>query len=465
VKPGQAEAPQGLEPVAEVEIPALPNVARPVRPALALTLRGRTVRLRGWRPPPTGLWRWLAILGPGLIAASAGNDAGGIATYSQAGAQFGYDLLWLMLVITVSLAVIQEMCARLGVVTGRGLMDLIRERFGLRWALLALGVIVVANASLVITEFVGIGAAAELLGVSPYLAVPLTALLLWYLVISGSYAQVEKVFIAMTLVFFSYPAAAALAHPDWGSVLRGTLVPSMRLEKASLQMVVALIGTTVTPFMQFFQQSSTVEKDVPRRHYGPVRADTYFGAAFSNLISAFMIIATAATLHLAGKTEIASAADAAQALAPIAGPMAGTFFAVGLLGAALLAAGVLPLATAYSASEMFGLAKGVSLDFRRAPLFFGLFTTFIALGAVAALLPGLPVIALLIAIQVLNGCLLPAILLFVLLLSNDAELVGEFKNNRLHNLLGWGTFALVTAAVIALLGLQLLEALGVSVAR
>jgi NRAMP (natural resistance-associated macrophage protein)-like metal ion transporter len=422
-----------------------------------INLRGRSVRLRGLRKPPTGIWRWLVILGPGLIASSAGNDAGGIATYSATGARYGYDLIWVMLVMIVLLAVVQEMAARLGAATGRGLLDLIREQYGLGWACFAVGVILIANGGLVISEFVGIGAAAELLGLSKYLAVPVAAAIVWYLVVFGSYGRVEKVFLLLTMVFFAYPVAAILAGPQWSQVARGAFIPTIRYDSKYLTILVALIGTTITPYMQLFEQSSIVERGSARRHYGSERIDAYAGSVFSNLMSIFMIIATAATLHAIGTTEIETAADAARALAPVAGRAAGMVFAIGLLGASMLAAAVLPLATSYAISEAFGFLKGVNLDYRRAKVFFGLFTALILLGVALALIPGLPVIELWVGIQVLNGFMLPIILVFILRLINNTELTGELKNTRLYNLLGWGAFSFVTVAVVLMLGTQFLN--------
>jgi NRAMP (natural resistance-associated macrophage protein)-like metal ion transporter len=447
--------PDGLEPVEAVERGALPTAPRTVRTGIRLNIRGRSVYVRGLRRPPTGLLRWLLILGPGLIATAAGNDAGGIATYSAAGAKYGYDLLWVMVMITVSLAVVQEMCARLGAATGRGLVDLIRERFGIGWALVTVGVILIANGGVVLSEFVGIGAAAELVGVSKYVAVPLGAVLLWSLIVYGSYRWVEKIFLAMTLVFFAYPAAALMAHPPWGAVAQGALLPHVRPDADYLFLLVGLLGTTVTPYMQLFQQSALVEKGVARRHYGPERLDTYLGAVFSNVMSIFMIIATAATLHVAGTTEVTTAADAARALEPVVGNAATILFALGLLGASLLAGAVLPLATAYAVSEACGVPKGVNLDFRRAGLFFGLFSVLLFTGAGLALIPHLPVMPVLVAIQVLNGALLPIILVFILLLINDERLTGDLQNTRLYNVLGWGTFGLITTAVLFMLGSQI----------
>ena len=453
--------PQGLEPVEELDLSKLPSHLHQPGGSLRLNIRGRSVTLRRFHRPPSGLLKWLLILGPGLIASSAGNDAGGIATYSSAGAKFGYDLIWVMVIITVSLAVVQEMCSRLGAATGRGLLDLIRERFGLGWSLLAMGILFIANSGIVVSEFLGIGAAAELFGITKWLVVPIAAILLWYLVIFGSYAWVERIFLAMTLVFFAYPVAAILAHPDWGEVAKGAFLPAFHPDREYLFLLVGLLGTTITPFMQLFQQSSSVERGVARRHYGPEKVDAYVGAIFSNLISITMIIATAATLHQAGQTSIESAADAARALEPVAGQAASTLFAVGLLGASMLAGAVLPLATAYAVSEVFGTPKGVSLDFRRAPIFFGSFTGIIFVGSLLSLLPGLPVIQWMVTVQVLNGVLLPIMLVFILRLINDERLMGGLKNTRVYNVLGWGTFLLITIAVVIMLGSQVLSMLGV----
>ncbi len=455
-------APQGLEAQQDLDLSGL--AARPpaIRRGRRLIIRGRSVRLRGLRDHPTGPLRWLYILGPGLIAASAGNDAGGIATYSAAGAQFGYSLIWVMVVLTVALALIQETAARIGAATGRGLLDLVRERFGLGWSLLLVGIILVANGGLIVSEFVGIGAAARLLGLNPYVVVPAGAVLLWYLVMYGSYPAVEKIFLAMTLVFFAYPVAAYLAHPNWGEVARGALIPTIVPSHDYMLVLVGLLGTTVTPYMQLFQQSSIVERSVPRRHYGPERVDAYVGAIFSNVMSIAMIIATAATLYANGPKILQTAEDAARALEPVAGAGARVLFAVGLLGASLLAGSVLPLATAYAVSETFGLPKGVNLDFRRAPQFYGLFTAMLVIGAALALIPNLPVIQLLVLMQVFNGAMLPIVLFFLLRLAGDERLMRDLKNTRLYNVLGWTAFAVMTTAVLVLFALQALEALGIS---
>ena len=450
----ESESVEGLEPIEEVEAAGLIPTPRPVKTGVRLNVRGRSIYLRGLKLPPRGVWRWLAILGPGLIATSAGNDAGGIATYSSAGAKFGYQLIWVMVLLIISFAVVQEMCSRLGAATGRGLLDLIRERFGVDWTLFAIGIIIIANGGVTITEFVGIGAATELLGVSRYISVPIAAIALWYLVIFGSYARVEKIFLLMTLVFFSYPIAAIMSKPDWNAVAEGTFVPTIRFEPEFIFILVGLLGTTLTPYIQVFQQSSIVERGASRKRYGQERLDSYFGSAFSNLMSISMIIATAATLYLAGHHEIDSAADAARALEPVAGASAMTLFAVGLLGASLLAGGVLPLATSYAISEAFGIPKGVNLDYRRGKVFFGLFTAFIVLGATAALIPGIPIFPLLVGIQVLNGVLLPIILVFILILINDERLMAALRNGPVNNTLGWVTVVLITAAVIVMFGAE-----------
>jgi Mn2+/Fe2+ NRAMP family transporter len=428
-------------------------LARPrtIRPGIRLSVRGRSVKLRGLRRAPVGALRWLAILGPGVIASVAGDDAGGIGTVSVIGARLGYDLLWLLIILTVSLAVVQEMAARMGAATGRGLLDLVRERFGIGWALVAVGAILIGNGGVVATEFAGIAAAAELLGMPRYVAVPASAVLVWLTVLFGSYSIAERLFLVMTLAFLAYPAAVVLAQPDWGAVAHGALVPSLHGDPGYLLLVVALIGTTITPYQQLFQQSAVVEKGVALRHYDAERVDAYTGAVLGNLIWACVIIASAATLHAHGITDIQTAADAAEALRPIAGQFAEQLFAVGLLGASLLAAGVVPLATAYSVSEAFGFSKGVGLDFRRAPVFYGLFSVLVVIGTGVALWPDIPLIGLLVGIQVLNGILLPVILTFMLLLAGDRRLMGSLCNTRLQSILGWATLVLVSGAVLVLL--------------
>ncbi|HEY3107807.1 MAG TPA: Nramp family divalent metal transporter [Chloroflexota bacterium] len=414
----------------------------------------------------TGVWRtrgrlagWLALLslvGPGLIAANAGNDAGGIATYASVGARYGYSLLWAMLLLTLALAVVQEMCARMGVATGEGLTDLVRAHLGIRWTLLVVLCLLIANGGTIVSEFAGVGAAAELFGVPRYLAIPPAAVAVWWLVVRGSYPRVERALLAMTLVFFAYPISAYLARPDWGEVARQTGLPTIRLDGGYLFILVALIGTTITPYMQLYVQSSVADKGVSMAEYAVTRLETYAGALFSNLVSAFIIIATAATLYVSGITNVDSAEDAARALEPLAGRYASGLFAVGLLGASLLAAAVLPLATAYAVAEALGFEKGVDRGFREAPVFLGLYSGLVVLGALIALVPGLPLITLLLVVQVVNGLLLPVVLVSILRLVNRRDLMGPAVNGPITNVLAYAlTIAVSGCALAMVVGLLL----------
>jgi len=393
---------------------------------------------------------YLFAMGPGLLAASAGNDAGGIATYASTGASFGYRLLWANTVVTLCLFVVQEMSARMGSVTGKGFSDLVRENFSLRITALILLTLFIANAGIVVSEFIGIAAAAELFGVSRYFAVPVSAVLVWLLVTRGSYARVEKVFLCLTLCFLSYIGAAFLAKPHWSEVLVSAVVPSFEKDPAFLGMLIALIGTTISPYMQLYIQSSVVEKGITPDDWRYTRFDVLFGTVISGLVAAFIIIATAATLHVHG-VKVETAADAAQALEPIAGHYSRALFALGLLGASLLAAGVLPLSTTYMMSEGLGIERGVSRTWSEAPVFMGLFTGLVVLGAALALIPGLPLIRVLVGVYVLNGLLLPIELFAILRLINNRELMGKHVNRPLFNILAWGI-----AVVVSLLSLALI---------
>ncbi|MBI4320538.1 MAG: Nramp family divalent metal transporter [Chloroflexi bacterium] len=394
--------------------------------------------LRTLPPRRRDLLAYLAIMGPGLIAATAGNDAGGIATYSAAGASYGYSLLWMLAIMTVGLVIVQEMCARMGAATGKGLSDLIREHLGLRLAALVMLSILIANLSTTVSEFVGIAASLELFGVSRYLAVPLAAAFIWWLVVKGSYRAVERVFLVMSLVFLGYIASAFLAQPDWSEALRQTVFPSFHLERGYVTMFIATVGTTITPYMQIYVQSSVVEKGVTMADFGYEKLDVLLGSIFSNLVAFFIIVSTAATLF-AARVRIETAADAARALEPLAGPYAEGLFAIGLLGASMLAAGVVPLATAYSITEAFGFEKGISHSFRDAPVFMGIFTGLIVLGAAISLVPGLPLIPFLVMTQVVAGVLLPILLFTILRLVNDRGLMGENVNGPIYNLFAWAT--------------------------
>ena len=393
------------------------------------------------------LLMYIAILGPGMITANAGNDAGGIATFASVGAEFGYSLLWILIPIAISLGIVQEMCARMGAVTGKGLADLIRERFGVRWTALIMLSLLIANAGVTVSEFVGIAAAAELFNVSRFIAVPLAAILVWWLVAKGSYQKVERVFLLMSLVFLGYIVSAFLSQPDWSAVAVGLVRPSLRLEHTFIFTLVAVVGTTISPYMQVYVQSSVVDKGVRADNYRETKTDVWVGTVFAILIVFFIVVSTAATLHKAG-IPITSAADAAQALRPLAGRYAETLFGLGLFGASMLAAGVLPLATAYSISEALGFEKGVSRSFREAPIFLGTFTFLVAVGAAIAVIPNLPLIRVLLVTQVINGLLLPIVLFAVLKLVNNRELMGAHVNGPIYNVAAW-----LTAIVVTLLSL------------
>ncbi|MBV8083550.1 MAG: Nramp family divalent metal transporter [Chloroflexi bacterium] len=411
------------------------------------------------RPPIRRVLPILALLGPGLISANAGNDAGGIATYASIGASYGYGLLWIMLVITVSLMVVQEMAARLGAVSGKGFADLLRERFSLRWSAIVMASLVVANAVLVVSEFAGIGAAAELFGLPRWPAIAIMAALVWWLVVGGNYKRVEVVFLAMTFAFFAYPVAAVLAKPDWLEAGRSLVLPSFQLDSGYLLLLVATVGTTITPYMQLYLQSATAERQTGPEGVRLARWDAYIGAIFGDLISVFIIIATAATLFLR-HISVQTAADAAVALEPIAGPFAGYLFALGLLGASLLAAAVVPLATTYSVTEVLGVERGVSNTFREAPVFMGVFTTLLLVGAAVAMLPGINVIQLLLVTQVINGLLLPFELFTLIRLANDREVLGEHVNGPVRNVLAYGTALTVGLLSLLYVGVTVVQTVG-----
>lgn len=393
---------------------------------------------------------YLAILGPGMIAASAGNDAGGIATFASVGAEQGYRLLWILIPLTISLGMVQEMCARMGAVTGKGLADLIRERFGVRWTAFVMFALLIANGGVTVSEFVGIAAATELFGVPRFLSVPISAIAIWWLVVKSSYQRVERAFLLMSLVFLGYIVSAFLAKPDWSQVAVGLVKPTFSFEHAYLFTLVAVIGTTISPYMQVYVQSSVVEKGVTTEDYAKTRMDVWIGTILAILVVFFIVVSTAATLHKHG-LHIESAADAARALKPLAGPYAEKLFAVGLFGASMLAAGVLPLATAYSISEALGFEKGVSRSFREAPTFLGVFTFLVAVGAAIAVIPNLPLIRVLLVTQVINGLLLPIILFAILRLVNDRDLMGTHVNGLIYNTGAWITAIIVTALSLTLI--------------
>jgi NRAMP (natural resistance-associated macrophage protein)-like metal ion transporter len=371
---------------------------------------------------------FLAVLGPGLIAANAGNDAGGIATYASDGAKYGYELLWVMVLITFSLAIVQSLAARMGVVTGKGLAELIRENYGLRWSAFATVAFLIASLGICISDFVGIGAALGLAGIPPQISVPIAAVGIWLIIVRGSYRSAERVFIWLTIPFFAYPIAAVLAHPDWGQVGHSLITPHIHSSATYLLLLVATGGTTITPYMQLYLQSAVVERGVRKTDLGHEQREAVLGAVFADLIAMFIIIATGATLFAHGVHSIDSAADAAKALKPLAGQYAEVLFGVGLLGASLLAAAILPIATSYVVSESFGFEKGLSHRPREAPVFVGVITAMIVISTIVAVIPGIPVISLLVGVQVVNGVLLPVNLVFIWRLSRNRELMDDQRN-------------------------------------
>jgi Mn2+/Fe2+ NRAMP family transporter len=405
--------------------------------------------LKRWK---TQILLILAVVGPGFITANVDNDSGGIFTYSQAGAQFGYTLLWSMIPITIALIVVQEMCARMGAVTGKGLSDLIREEFGLRVTFLMMIGILITNFGNVITEFIGIAGSMGLFGVPKYVAVPISGVIVWLIAVKGQYKSVEKVFLAASFFYITYIFAGALAKPAWIEALKMTVqVPHLAAfrENAYLYMVIGVVGTTIAPWMQFYLQSSVVEKGVTRRQYKASRLDVIVGCIFTDVVAWFIIVACAATLYAHGVRDIRDAADAAQALRPLAGQWASLLFALGLFNASLFAASILPLSTAYTVCEGLGFESGVERKFSEAPVFYWLYTALIVAGGAVVLIPGLPLIKIAVLSQVVNGAVLPFVLIFMLLLINKKELMGEFVNKLTFNIIAWAT----TAIMIVLTGI------------
>jgi Mn2+/Fe2+ NRAMP family transporter len=424
----------------------VPSVMRRIRSAT----RGRPrlpARLSSRR---ARVFAILGLLGPGLIAANAGNDAGGIATYSSVGAKYGYGLLWTIVLITISLALVQMLAARMGVVTGKGLAELVREEYGIRWSVLATSAVLIANLGICISDFVGVGAALGLAGIPTQISVPIAALGIWLIIVRGSYRSAERIFIWFTIPFFAYPVAAILAHPHWGSVGKALVVPQLHLSSAYLLLLIATAGTTITPYMQLYLQSAVVERGVREDELPREEREAVAGAVFANIVAGFIIIATGATLFTHGVHSISSAADAARALTPFAGRYAEILFGVGLLGASLLAAAILPIATSYVISESLGYEKGVGRRRKEAPVFVNIITAMIMVSTVVAIIPGVPVISLLVGVQVVNGLLLPINLFFIWRLSHSAQIMGERRTGSLLN----GTAA-VTVAVTSTLSLVL----------
>ena len=419
-------------------------IPRPIRRAQ----RSLRDRLPNFRVHRSGILAFLGVMGPGLIAGLAGNDAGGIATYSVLGAETGLRMLWILPVTTVMLVIVLEMAARMGAVTGQGLGDLIRDEFGIRWTLFAMVVLLIANGANVVAEFAGAAAALEIFGVPRFVTVPIVAAGIWALVVFAGYRVVERVFLSVAVVFLAYVVSAFVAGPNWGDVGRGLITPSVSFDTPTLLLMVATVGTTVTPYMFFYLQSSVADKGLGPEELSFERADAILGGVWTNVIALFIVVVAATTLFPRG-IHIQTAEEAALALAPVAGNFAKALFAFGLFGASVLAATVMPLTTSYAVCESFGWESGVSRKFSEAPVFMGLYTALIVIGAVVVLVPGLPLFGVILVSQNLNGILLPIVLIFMLRLVNKPRLMGSHVNPRWLNVVAWG----LTGLIILLTGI------------
>lgn len=399
---------------------------------------------------PKKLSLFFAVMGPGIVTAFADNDAGGIATYAAAGATYGYDLLFIMFISTLCLVVAQEMSARTGAVTGKGLSDIIREQYGVRWTLFAMSILVVANMGTTASEFSGIATSFEIFGISRYISVPVVAFLVWLLVLKFDYGKIEKVFFLLCLTFLSYVISGWMVDPPWEEVFRASVTPSFSWNADFLVMAIGVIGTTITPWGQFYIQASIVDKGITTSDYKYTRWDVFIGSFFTWLIAFFIIVATAATLYANG-ISIETAGDAALALEPLAGKYATMLFSFGLLGASMLAAFILPLSTSYAVCEAFGFEHGVSKSYQEAPVFFILYTVLIVAGAAIVLWPGLSLYDIMLLSQVINGMLLPPILIFMVLIASDKYLMGKYANTGTYNMIAWFfTVALIILTVLLL---------------
>jgi Mn2+/Fe2+ NRAMP family transporter len=404
--------------------------------------------LKSWR---VRVALFLAVVGPGFITANVDNDAGGIWTYSVAGAQFGYSLLWVMIPTTIALVVVQEMASRMGAATGKGLSDLIREEFGFRVTFLLMAALVITNFGNVMAEFAGVASSLELFGISKYITVPVAAAIVWLMVVQGTYSSVEKIFLVASGFYICYIIAGVMAHPDWRAAAFATVTrpPTVGIRNYGyLYMVIGLVGTTIAPWMQFYLQASIVEKGVTMRQYRASRWDVIVGCIFAAVVAWFIIVACAATLHSVGRMEIANAADAAQALRPLAGEYAYLLFAAGLFNASLFAASILPISTAYAVCEGLGFESGLDKKFHEAPVFYWLYTLIIVAGAGVLLVPRFPLAHIMVLSQVVNGVLLPFVLIFVLMLVNDRELMGTHVNSRAFNVIAWLTVVVMIVLTI-----------------
>ncbi len=413
---------------------------------MAVESRAKSSRFPQWRRWRTSLLLMFAVLGPGFITANVDNDAGGILTYSQAGAQYGYTLLWTMIPITLALIVVQEMCARMGAVTGKGLSDLIREEFGLRMTFVMMFLLVIVNFGNVVAEFSGIAGSLQLFHISKYASVPVCAFLVWILVVKGDYKSVEKIFLIASVFYIAYIVAGVLSGPDWHLALLETVrLPPRHVwsDKNYVYMTVGVIGTTIAPWMQFYLQSSIVEKGIGVRQYATSRLDVIVGSIFTDVVAWFIVVACAATLYAHGIRDIGVPSDAAEAMKPLAGQYAFILFAAGLFNASLFAASILPLSTAYTVCEGLGFESGLDKNFKEAPFFYWFYTLLLALGAAIVLIPNFPLVTITILSQVLNGVLLPVIMILMLKLINKHDLMGTHTNSRWFNVVAWTTAVIV----------------------
>src|SRR5215831_12742526 len=392
---------------------------------------------------------FFAVLGPGFITAVVDNDAGGILTYSTAGAQFGYLPLWTLLPITLLLIVTQEMCSRMGAVTGKGLSDLIREEFGLRVTFLMMALLVVVNMTNVMSEFAGIASSLELFGINKYISVPLSAIAVWFLVVRANYQSVEKIFLFACVLYVTYIISGILAQPDWEQAAIYSVKPVLMFDRAYIYMLIGMVGTTIAPWMQFYLKAAVVEKGITAKEYGESRIEVVVGCFMTSVIAFFIIVACAGAIFRIQPQEIHDAADAALGLRPLAGQYAFLLFAAGLFNASIFAACILPLSTAYTVCEGLGFESGVNRRIREAPIFYGLYTLLIVIGAGVVLIPKFPLVKMILWSQVLNGMLLPFILIFMILLVNKHDLMGEWVNPRWFNVVSWVTVVLIIGLTVA----------------
>lgn len=405
------------------------------------------------------MWIFMSVLGPGIITANIDNDASGIATYSVAGARFGYGLLWTLIPTTAALIVIQEMVARMGVITGKGLSALIRENFGIKTAFFMMVGLLVANVGTTVANFAGWAASIEMFGLSKYIMVPVGAVSIWILVTKGSYRSVEKVLLIACLIFFGYVVSGFMAKPEWSAVFQSTLIPHIRWNSEYVVLSIAIIGTTITPWMQFYLQSSIAEKGIAKERYNLSRLDVIIGCSITDIIS-FFIIVTCGTLLFPYGIKIKDASEAAIALKPLAGNYAQLIFSLCLANASLLGAIIVPLTTAYYICEAMGWEAGINKTFKEAPQFMWIYTLTIVLSSVLILIPGAPLISLMVLSSVINGLLLPFVLVYALSLVNDRRLMGEYTNTAAYNYIAWGTVVVVVCLTAVLVITTVLPAMG-----